>query len=546
MLGASTLPYVTTAAATGPGRARRRGGVLSARIGPMTKYLPGAAALVGALALWHVLGKQLSPSPLPLLLTAVLVAGVYGGRRASLLSAAVATLASWPAYFAMLPAPALGVGAVRLAVFAAAAMAVTVLTGRLRDARDAAEIARSRAEAARAEAEAAREEAETARAQAESARDAAAQFRILVEGVEDCAIFLLDEAGRVATWNPGAARITGYRAAQIVGRPHAAFFMRTEQDAGAPEAALRRAAEVGGSREEGWRVRVDGTRFWADTAITVLRDAHGDVRGYAEVVRDLTERRREQDERAAFMAALAHDVKNPLAVVKGIAQLLRLRAGRDQLTPAVLDARLAAIDSAVGQAAGRITELLDLARTASGRALEVERTPTDLVALVHRAAAAQQAGTEAHRISVDARATTLTGSWDGARLERAVENLLANAVKYSPGGGVVRIALRTRRVGGGGRAWAVLRVRDAGMGIPAEDLSRVFDPFARAANAASLPGSGLGLASVRHIVEQHGGVVRIASREGSGTAVSVYLPLDAPHPAGGRPTLALATVAGAA
>ena len=180
-----------------------------------------------------------------------------------------------------------------------------------------------------------------------------------------------------------------------------------------------------------------------------------------------------------------------------------------------------------------VANLLDLAQPEADGPLALARRPTDLVALVRQAVAAQQAGTGRHRLRVESGEAALVGAWDAARLERVLGNLLGNAVKYSPDGGEIAVNV-AREVDAAG-AWALVSVRDDGLGIPAEDLPRVFERFHRGANVAGrIGGTGIGLAAARQVIEQHGGQVAVTSREGAGTTVTVRLPLFAQEAAAGR------------
>ena len=248
---------------------------------------------------------------------------------------------------------------------------------------------------------------------------------------------------------------------------------------------------------------------------------------------DITERKRAEEERQrlerekdAFLATASHDLKNPLASIKGNAQLLRRHVSRGQIDPSRLAAGLGSIDSAVSQMVGLIDALLDLTRLRMGRPLDLETQPTDLVALAHRVASEQQATTERHRIVVEAAETEVVGAWDVRRLERVLGNLLSNAIKYSPQGGPITVTVAREAQAEG--LWAVLTVHDRGLGIPAPDLPRIFEHFHRAANVTgSITGTGIGLAGARQIVEHHGGTITVESRQGEGSTFIVRLPLAA-------------------
>ncbi|HET8629925.1 MAG TPA: GAF domain-containing sensor histidine kinase [Thermomicrobiales bacterium] len=229
--------------------------------------------------------------------------------------------------------------------------------------------------------------------------------------------------------------------------------------------------------------------------------------------------------RDAFLATVSHDLKSPLSTVKGSAQLLRRQAARGDAPDLArrVDDGAARIEATADKMAALIDELLDAARLAAGHGLDLDLAPTNLVALAAEAVAAQGRDAGGRRVALETALTELTGRWDRARLERVLDNLLSNAVKYSRDGGAVTV--RVDRDGGG----AVLAVRDAGVGIPAADLPRIFERFHRGGNVAGrIAGTGLGLAGAREIVERHGGTIEVDSREGAGTTVTVRLPLTGP------------------
>ena len=225
-----------------------------------------------------------------------------------------------------------------------------------------------------------------------------------------------------------------------------------------------------------------------------------------------------------FLAAASHDLKNPIASIRGNAQLLLRSLERTGgVPPQRLRLALTNVIGSTDQMRRQIDELLDVARLRLGQPLPLDRAPTDLVALTRHAVAAEQATTDRHHIALRTRQAELVGDWDAPRLERVLSNLLSNAVKYSPNGG--GIAVDVRREGDE----AVLTVQDHGIGIPAADLPRVFDRFERARNVVGrIGGSGIGLAASRQIVEQHGGTIAVESREGQGSSFRVRLPLAAP------------------
>jgi signal transduction histidine kinase len=228
--------------------------------------------------------------------------------------------------------------------------------------------------------------------------------------------------------------------------------------------------------------------------------------------------------RDQFMASVAHDLKNPLGAIKGHAQLLRRRASRPDPPPVdALVEGLSRIEAMVTRTVSQIDELLDLARLQTNRPLDLNPAPTDLVEVARRVVEEHHQAAPEYAFTVQATVPQLFGVWDEPRLERVLGNLLANAVKYSPVGSPIDVSVEPERPSG--ESWAVLRVRDRGIGIPAADLPRLFEPFYRASNVAGRqPGTGLGLAGARQIVEQHGGTVAAESREGEGSTFTVRLP----------------------
>ena len=239
--------------------------------------------------------------------------------------------------------------------------------------------------------------------------------------------------------------------------------------------------------------------------------------------------------RDAFLAAASHDLKNPLTVIRGTAQILQRRAERQAAVPREqLVAGLTSIERAATQMASQIEELLDVAHLRAGRALELERTPVDLVAIAREQVASYQQAADAHRLRLETAEGELIGQLDRARIGRVLANLLNNAVKYSPNGGEIVVRLVRECDAAGDRA--VLTVSDQGMGISAADLPYIFEQFRRSENVVGhISGTGIGLAVVRQVVEQHGGTVVAASEPGKGSAFTIRLPLDPLGPAPAAP-----------
>ena len=373
-------------------------------------------------------------------------------------------------------------------------------------------------------------------AQAAEHHRVAAELAAIVASSEDAIIGKTLE-GIITSWNPGAQRLYGYTANEAVGQSMSLIIPPDRPDE--LPAILARVRQ--GERVEPYetvRVRKDGSRVDVSVTISPIHDPTGAVIGASAIARDITERkqveealrvRSEQLEEAVrlreeLLALVAHDLRSPLTAIKSTADFLQRQAAAGRLAPDRLSDRLVTISQTATAMATQIGELLDAARLRAGQALELERRPTDLLALVHHVAAQVQTTTH-HTIDVQAAVPELIGNWDAPRLERVLGNLLANAIKYSPAGGEVNVEVGREEEGG--QAWACVTVRDRGVGIPAADLPHIFERYHRAANVAGrFPGEGIGLAGAKEIIEQHGGRIQVESEEGHGSTFTIQLPLQ--------------------
>jgi signal transduction histidine kinase len=257
-----------------------------------------------------------------------------------------------------------------------------------------------------------------------------------------------------------------------------------------------------------------------ETANETIRSLNLELEGRIE--RATAELREQITLRDEFMATVSHDLKSPLTFIKGMANLRRRRASQTPETMQLLDA-LAQIESSAGRMAQQLDELVDASRLESGRALELRRDATDLVALAHKAVGEHQHSTDRHVLQVSTDLSELVGNWDVVRLGRVLDNLLDNAVKYSPRGGSVLVSIGVD--GTAVERMAVLSVIDRGEGIPQTDLPHIFERFHRGRNVGRIPGTGIGLAGVQRIVELHSGTISAESEVGQGTTFTVRLPL---------------------
>jgi PAS domain S-box-containing protein len=359
------------------------------------------------------------------------------------------------------------------------------------------------------------------------------QFAQLVAGVTDCAIYMLDINGFVSSWNPGAARIKGYTADEIIGRHFSQFYTVEDRALGLPDRSLSMVAIKGKFEGEGWRMRKDGSRFWASVLIDPIYGPDHQVVGYAKITRDMSERRliQEQLNQAQKMEAIgqltggvAHDFNNLLTVILGNLDTVQRRApaNDEKLQRAVEHATRGA-----ERAAALTHQLLAFARRQplNPKPTAVNQLVTTLLELSRR--------TLPEAITVQSRLSAGVGqvSVDPNQMESALLNLAVNARDAMDGKGTLTIsteqvdidedeALRLGDLSIGPHA--VISVADTGAGMSAEVIARAFDPFFTTKPIGQ--GTGLGLSQVFGFVKQSGGTVKLQSEPGQGTTVKVYLP----------------------
>jgi PAS domain S-box-containing protein len=405
-------------------------------------------------------------------------------------------------------------------------------------------------------------------------RQSEERFRLMVAAVQDYAIFMLDPQGYISTWNIGAERIKGYSADEIIGQHFSRFYPQEAIDRQWPKVQLQRAEQLGHVEDEGWRVRKDGSRFWADVVITALRDEKGHLYGFAKVTRDLTERRASEEairranielerriadrtaellaankslhseieergrleaelhDRVAelateaqhkndFLAMLAHELRNPLAPIRNALHLLKL-PGAD---PATTRQARGMMERQLQHLVRLVDDLLDVSRLMRDR-IELRLESVELASIIARAIETAQPAIDAHGhelvVSLPNEPVTLEG--DVVRLAQVFSNLLNNAAKFTPTVGRIWLSAETND------GQVNVRVRDSGAGIAPELLPRIFDLFVQADRslARSQGGLGVGLTVVKRLVEMHGGsVVARSAGAGQGSEFSVRLPVVA-------------------
>ncbi|WP_439627732.1 sensor histidine kinase [Gemmata sp.] len=350
-------------------------------------------------------------------------------------------------------------------------------------------------------------------------------LRLLLDQNRDHAIILLDPAGTVVGWLPGAEAVFGYAAAEMVGRPLSTIFTPEDRERGAHEHELGVARADGRAEDDRWQVRRDGTRIWAGGVLVPLRDPAGAVVGFGKVLRDRTDVKAQVDALAnaaerhkLCLGTLAHELRNPLAPLANAVELIRQTPGTDNVA-----GPLGRIERQVGVIRRLVDGMMEATRAGAGK-LKLHLRAVHLEDVLTGAADCCRPQAEQRR--QDFKVLLLPGPTvveaDPDRLHQVAVNLLANAIKYTPEGGGVWLKAT---VEGGD---AVFRVEDNGCGIAPGMLPRIFDLFTQEAESAdqSQGGLGLGLSVVKELVSLHGGTVQVRSEgRGKGSEFTVRLPL---------------------
>ena len=361
-------------------------------------------------------------------------------------------------------------------------------------------------------------------------------FRLMVESVTDCAIVMLDPEGRVVSWNAGAQRIKGYSAEEIAGQHFSRFYSREDIDQGTPRRDLDVATAKGRFEVEGWRVRRDGSTFWANVVFTAIRDPAGNLRGFAKLTRDLTARRQVEAEmanakavaekanlaNADFLSGMSHELRTSLNAILGFAQLMETDTPLP--TPAQKES-IAKILQAGWYLMELINEILDLAMIESGR-LSWSLDPMSLADVMQECQSAiePQAQKSGIRITFPQVDSQCFIKADRTRVKQVLLNLLSNAVKYNQAGGSVVVACSAS-----GPHRVRVSVKDTGAGMSPEKLAQLFRPFSRVGQETSAEaGAGIGLVVTKRLVELMGGTIGAASTVGEGSVFWIELVAAAP------------------
>ncbi|MFC5571268.1 PAS domain S-box protein [Lysobacter yangpyeongensis] len=365
-------------------------------------------------------------------------------------------------------------------------------------------------------------------AQEERLRHSEEHFRLLVEGVRDYAIFMLDTEGRVISWNPGAELIKGYRADEIIGRHFSRFYTPDALARDWPARELQIALAEGRVEDEGWRVRKDGSRFWASVVITTLYDSDGRHVGFAKITRDLTAHRRiraledEGHRVTTFLAMLGHELRNPLAPIANAVGIMRL----EPIESAMLQHCRDVIERQLGQLTRLVDDLLDVSRITKGK-IRLQQQTLDLRSALADAVEAVdvEARRRAQSLQVETPGAPAWVTGDRVRLVQVLSNLLHNAVKFTPPQGRITATLRPLDT------QVEVVVRDNGPGIAPDRIADIFNPFVQGEQDAARThgGLGLGLSLVQQLVALHGGEVSASSsgQPGEGAEFRIRLPAAA-------------------
>ncbi len=374
----------------------------------------------------------------------------------------------------------------------------------------------------------------------QSALDQLEHYRILIESVQDYAIFLLDPKGNVASWNKGAERFKGYKAKEIIGRHFSIFYPKVDKEAGKPERVLAESLKHGRIEDEGWRIRKDGTRFWANVIITALKDENGKHVGFAKVTRDLTERKLFEDElsltnirlreqqgeleklntsKDEFISLASHQLRTPATGVKQFLGLL-LQGYAGALTEQQRDFVQKAYDSNDRQI-DMINDLLRVAQVDAGKVV-LEKSQTDIYEMVEDIIDELIDSFKARKqqVSLVSSRKSMPVIVDSMRFRMVLENLIDNASKYTPEKGTITITLSNAH------NFARISIADNGVGIKKSDIAKLFTKFGRIPNSLSdsVGGSGLGLYWANKVTELHGGKIKVTSAIGKGSDFAIIIP----------------------
>jgi len=379
----------------------------------------------------------------------------------------------------------------------------------------------------------------------ENSVDQLERFKLLVESIQDYAIFLLDTEGHIASWNPGAERFKGYKPDEIIGKHFSVFYGEEDRRNNKPGKELEYSMKHGRVEDEGWRIRKDGSRFWANVVITALYDKEGRHRGFAKVTRDLTERKEYEDRlyyankrleisnkdlkaltlaKDEFVSLASHQLRTPATGVKQYLGLLK-EGYMGPLSEEQMDCLQKAYESNDRQIE-IVNDLLQVAQLDAGKVI-LKKFPVPIGDMIEDIISEQvdKFKHKKQRIKLNIPQETIVVSADADRLRMVIENLVDNASKYTPDGGKITVTLSLKGKN------CLVDIEDTGVGIKKSDLPKLFEKFTRLSNplTKNVSGSGLGLYWAKKIVELHGGKIAVDSKLHAGTTFCVSIPIGSSH-----------------
>lgn len=386
-----------------------------------------------------------------------------------------------------------------------------------------------------------------------SVNETTEMFSLLVSAVNDYAIFAMDINGHILTWNTGARRLKGYEASEIIGSHFSRFYTPEDISRKHPDFELKQAIKNGSYEEEGWRIGKNGKRFWANIVITTLYDSLGIHRGFSKVTRDLTERKiatdklqsayetleKRVEERTAelaqakeiaenavkardeFLSIASHELRTPLTSLKLQIQMRKRALAKQDFSILTLN-KLKTMadddDKQINRITRLVDDMLDITQITSGK-MSIGKERTDLNLLVSDVLRRFEPQFEENKIRFKLiMEPNIYGIWDQYRIEQVFTNLLTNAIKY---GDKKDIEITVKK----NANFAILIVRDNGIGIKLEDHARIFQQFERAVHASDISGLGLGLYIVKKIIDSHKGTIQVESGLKKGSSFIVHLPI---------------------
>lgn len=366
-------------------------------------------------------------------------------------------------------------------------------------------------------------------------RNSENRFRLFVENVKDYAIIFLDPKGYVTTWNEGARRFKGYEAKEIIGKHFSQFYTEEDKADNHPEKFLKIALDYGKAEEEGWRVRKDGTRFFADVILTAIQDEKGVLQGFAKVTRDITERKQAEAQRdytkqleasnrylKEFVFVASHDLQEPLRKIQTYAGFLK-----DDFRPHLDDKGNGYVER-IGSAANRMQTLIhDLLALARLSAKEDTFRLVDLSQIVREILVDLEARVEEKGGKVDLGPLPVLEA-DPTQMRQLFQNLIGNALKYQKPGVTSVIRVRAEMEGAASSAGighCRITVEDNGIGFDNEYKEKIFEVFERINVHDQVPGTGIGLSICKRVVERHGGEISAEGNPGTGSVFTVKLPI---------------------